>query len=664
MPYRKWQNLTDDDFRSLGFMCGLETHHQLLTDGKLFCRCPAIKKYTRPEAEILRHMRPTLSELGEYDGAALMEFKTKKNVIYQLYTDAVCTYEMDDTPPFHVDEQAVDISIILSLMLDCSIVDEVHISRKQYLDGSIPTGFQRTAIIGVDGQFPLGIDDRIIRVVQTSLEEDSCREISDIGHTITFRTDRLSWPLIEFVTHPDMKTPTEAGLAAKQVGRIFRASQLVRRGMGSARQDVNVSIAGGTRVEIKGVPRIPDIPALTYNEALRQKALLEIRDECAKNGITPETLEAGWKTADVSDKVIGKVTMNAPSSVLRSEIVKACRVIGFRDFVSRQTQPEITFASELSGRIRVIACIDRLPNISHEGHTIKENTLTNRPTAFGNTTVAAHDMLPESVWHNLRTELECGENDALILTWGPSDDVETAVREILARCKEATEGVPNETRQAFWDGTTDFERILPGADRMYPDTDSPPIAITEEQLERMQSRMPERPWERETRYRELGIHNEIGRELAIHPLGKLFDRLISENQGIDPVMVAVTLTQTMKSLSRSGYYAEEIDEEKIFKAIKGVQHNLYTSDALPDILAYMAENPDKKYSAAIDELKIERFDEKTTGNTISGILNDAEIPEISDSTKKTRYIAGLIMDKCRGRAKWEEVERELSQMAR
>ena len=137
-------------FQELGFKCGLEIHQQLLTKTKLFCNCPTGYRNDMPDAEIIRHMRPTLSELGEYDGTALMEFKTKKRVVYQLYRDNMCTYEMDDTPPFKINMQALEIAIRLALMLNCSIVDELHVSRKQYLDGSIPTGFQRTAVVGVN----------------------------------------------------------------------------------------------------------------------------------------------------------------------------------------------------------------------------------------------------------------------------------------------------------------------------------------------------------------------------------------------------------------------------------------------------------------------------------------------------------------------------------
>ncbi|TAN39677.1 MAG: Glu-tRNA(Gln) amidotransferase GatDE subunit E, partial [Nitrospirae bacterium] len=192
--FKTFEEMTPGDYARVGFMSGLEVHQQLLTNHKLFCRCPAGLYSKDYDAEILRHMRPTLSELGEYDGTALMEFKTKKDIIYRIHHDTVCTYEMDDTPPFQINEQALDIALEIALMTKSKIVDEMHIARKQYLDGSIPTGFQRTAIVSVGGAIPY--KTREIRLIQMSIEEDSCREASDVGHKRVYIADRLGMPLI------------------------------------------------------------------------------------------------------------------------------------------------------------------------------------------------------------------------------------------------------------------------------------------------------------------------------------------------------------------------------------------------------------------------------------------------------------------------------------
>ncbi len=290
-PDKPMNEMTSGDYQALGFMSGLEVHQQLDTRSKLFCRCPAGRRVTKVDAEVLRHMRPTLSELGEYDGTALMEFKTRKEIVYLLERGTVCTYEMDDTPPFEIDDEAVRIAIEMSELCNLNLVSELHVMRKQYLDGSIPTGFQRTAMVGLTGAIPfqvpeLGVD-RELSIRQLSLEEDSCREVSDVGHRITFRTDRLGMPLTEMVTEPEFLTPQELRAGAQLLAQLARASGKVRRGPGAARQDVNVSVAGGRRVEIKGVHHHRRLPLLVHTEAFRQLNLLRVRAELERRGVEP-----------------------------------------------------------------------------------------------------------------------------------------------------------------------------------------------------------------------------------------------------------------------------------------------------------------------------------------------------------------------------------------
>ena len=277
------------DYQSVGLISGLEVHQQLLTDHKLFCRCPAGLYTETHDGEVLRHMRPTLSELGEYDGTALMEFKTRKEIIYLLNHLNVCTYEMDDTPPFLVNQEAIDVAIELCLAMGMDIIDEVHIARKQYLDGSIPTGFQRTAIVGMNGALPFM--GRSLTVTHLSVEEDSCREVKDKGHRIVWRTDRLGMPLTETVTGPELVTPEEVRDAILLCGLVARSTGRVRVGMGASRQDVNVSVRGGSRVEIKGVPRAGYAVKLVHNEGIRQVNLLRLREELHRRGMrAPEDI--------------------------------------------------------------------------------------------------------------------------------------------------------------------------------------------------------------------------------------------------------------------------------------------------------------------------------------------------------------------------------------
>jgi len=493
------------ELRDLGFRGGLETHQQLATSGKLFCRCPARIRNDGHNQELLRHMRPTLSEFGEYDGTALMEFKTRKQVHYLLYNDSVCTYEMDDTPPFQTNPEAVAIALKLAMMFNMSLVDELHITRKQYLDGSIPTGFQRTAIVGVNGVIPfLGRD---LHFVQMSLEEDACREVSDHGHHIVFRTDRLSIPLVEPVTAPELLTPLEMALAARLVGETMRSTHLVRRGIGSVRQDVNVSIAGGTRIEIKGVPRISMIEPLSRIEAYRQKALLDLRHLLRHSGLKPEDFTPKFKV----------LPTEGPGDTDKTALMT---LRGFARFLNHPTQPGKTFLDELRGRVRVIACLDRSPYLQEAGP-------------------------------DLKSEMDLPPEDTAVLFTGPDEDLITAAREICIRIGEAFQGIPPETRQALHDGTTDFERILPGADRMYPDTDLPPQPIPPETFQELKKVLPPKPWERRETYRRLGLSAHLMDRLLNLELCDLYDTLVRKVD-MKPAPLASLIADRMRGSRRAG----------------------------------------------------------------------------------------------------------------
>ena len=569
--------MTAQDYRTLGFRCGLEIHQQLRTAKKLFCHCPNTTYSNTFDAELLRHMRPTLSELGEYDGTALMEFKTRKEIIYRIARETVCTYEMDDTPPFMINDEAVDIGLEITLLLGCKLVSEVHIARKQYLDGSIPAGFQRTTILGVDGSIPF--EDRRIGIRQLGLEEDACREVSDVGHRRTYLTDRLSIPLVEMVTEPEMLTPTEAAGVAQVLRGLARSTGKVRTGHGAAREDVNVSIRGGERVEIKGVPRIPLIPALTHYEAMRQKALLDIRDVLAGRGVT---------AADIPDESfdvtgIVKRTHFGPmrQSVDLGNPVRAVCLPGFKGILNTETGPNNVFAREFEGRVKVIACLDGVPNLLY--HDAPELSLSSR------------------LWDRVRHAVSAGPADAVVLVWGPERDLFTAASEIQIRAREATIGVPNETRRSMDDGSTVFERILPGPDRMYPDTDHPPVAIADARVDRIREGLQPLPWDRVRGYVKRGVPEHLGCLLLRSPRRSVFEQILALDGG-SPVVVAVVIGQLLKGLERNRIPVDRIPDDRLVELFALHAAGRFTREAFPDILTRMAAAPDEAPEAVVDAL--------------------------------------------------------------
>jgi glutamyl-tRNA(Gln) amidotransferase subunit E len=564
MSFKPFTEMTERDYAAVGFTSGLEIHQQLLTSRKLFCRCPAGLYSETFHAEILRHMRPTLSELGEYDGTALMEFKTRKEIIYQINHATVCTYEMDDTPPFELNDEALDIALRVGMLYGCTMVDEIHIARKQYLDGSIPTGFQRTTIVGVNGS--ISYRGRTITIVQLGLEEDACREVSDVGHRRVYRTDRLGMPLIETVTAPDMRTPMEVAEVADMLRKLVRSTGHVRTGPGAARQDVNVSVTGGTRVEIKGVPRIPNIPLLTYNEAMRQYNLLQLKNELERRGITRESFDT--RTEEVT-KLLRKTRYEpVRAAVGRGEKAKCVLLRGFKGLFRWQTQTDTYFSREVSDRVRVIACLTTLPNIIHSD--------------------SPSETLASSEWRALKKAVGGGDDDTIVVVWGPERDVVTGASEIVNRAREATMGVPSETRQALRDGTNGFERILPGPDRMYPDTDLPPRRITEQHRALLRADIPRPFWENEKLYRELRLPPDVISPLSISPHAVLFRTAVGEWK-LPSVLVGVILIHLPKRVAKSLGRRVEFSPATMEEILLAVKDGLLAREGIFDMLRRVAE---------------------------------------------------------------------------
>lgn len=632
LPLKPFDEMTPADYAAVGLKCGLEVHQQLLTHRKLFCRCPAGHYSSEYDAEVLRHMRPTLSEMGEYDGTALMEKKTKKNIVYRIHQETVCTYEFDDTPPFPIDDQAVDIALELALLLRLNMVQELHVARKQYLDGSIPAGFQRTTIFGVDGWLPF--KDRRIGVRQLGLEEDSCREVSDSGHDRTYLTDRLGMPLIEVVTEPEMYTPQETAEVCRLISKLCRSTQKVRRGYGATRQDVNVSVEGGTRIEIKGVPQIWRIPRLIYNEASRQVALLRIRDVLHQRGVTRKTLESPFD--DVTSLL--EKTSYAPirAGLDAGQRVMCVRLGGFAGLLSTTTQEHTAFVKEFSDRVRVIACLTQLPNIVHSD--------------------AASDSLWAQDWQKLRKRMHAGDRDALILVWGSRQDTQTACTEIEIRALEATIGIPSDTRQPLKDGTNGFERVLPGADRMYPDTDLPPIVLVPERVERVFASMPEFVWETETRFREAGMVGDDAERLCISSRAKLISSQLA--RGVNAVLLGVIFSQRLRAMSRAGLQPEHLDDAVFARLMDAHVESGVTGQGILSLLERLLE---AKHvvddDAALDTMlaRMRPISDTELATLVELAVAAADRASFPTTTKLHRHLMGELMRDLIGRVEGERL---------
>lgn len=573
--YTPRKRATPETYAGLGFKCGLEIHQQLKTKEKLFCRCPSgiYQKDGEYDAEVIRHMRPTLSEMGEYDGTALMERKTKKNIVYRIKNETACTYEIDDTPPFPLNREALEISVHISLLLNLNIVGELHITRKQYLDGSIPTGFQRTAIVGIEGEIP--IKSRTVRIMQLSIEEDACREVSDVGHWRVYTTDRLGIPLIETVTYPDMETPNEAAEAAHYLRFLARSTGKVRTGIGAAREDVNVSISGGSRVEIKGVAHIKWIPELTHNEAFRQKALLQIKKILNERISDPSSWNISFADIDFNS-LATKLPLLHEAKKHKQRLV-AVNLPQFKGILSFFTQLGKVFADELSDRLKVIACLEK-PNMLHSEQ--------------------AEPVLDREMLARIGERLKAHDDDAQVVVWGPDEDVETALETIEERCLMAFEGVPNETRQSFAEGTTVFERVLPGPDRMYPDTDSAPIPIDDEFIERQRKDLPPPIHYRLAQLEEWEVPHDTYHYILKRNLAGLIEK-INEDFDIDPKFVGTLIGHALRRIEGANSPSADFDYRRVYDLFAFVEEHKLDREIVKKMLPVVYEYPNMDFDSVL-----------------------------------------------------------------
>lgn len=631
------KDATQDDYNRIGFKSGLEVHQQLKTAKKLFCNCPSgiYQSNENFDAEIIRHMRPTLSELGEYDGTALMEFKTKKNIIYRINNDTACTYEIDDTPPFPINREALEYALQISLLSKLNIVGEVHITRKQYLDGSIPTGFQRTAILGVDGEIQL--KNKKVRLIQLSIEEDACREISDIGHWRTYKTDRLGMPLIETVTYPDFLNPDEVKEGADYIRFLNRSTGHVETGKGSTRADTNVSCRGGSRVEIKGVPSTKWMPELTHVEAFRQYALLNIKAILKKKKIDKDN----WKISSVNID-LNQIKCSCQTIKDAKEKGHKCIAVNLSDFegiLSHYTQPNQMFADEISSRLKVIACLEK-PNMIHSEE---------------------FDMLiSQEILEKVKRKLGSQDGDAQIIIWGPEEDLPTAIETIEERCIMAMEGVPEETRKSFKDGTSIFERVLPGADRMYPDTDSAPIPLTEDYITTISKTLPVDICERYRQLADWGIPEDAYEYILKKNLVPLIEK-IETDLDISPKWTGIFLGHRLHNVENKSRLSRDFKYPMVFDMLSYLKNNKLDLELAKKMIWELYQHPKMDVESILTTLNFKQISKQEIEVRIPFLKEKfKEISTSGDPGAECRWIMGELRKTAAGNINLSELRKECS----
>jgi len=587
------------DWNKLGLKMGLEIHQQLNTKSKLFCPCAAEFVDEDFEGEIKRSLRPTQSELGQIDRAALQESLRKMKFNYEIYDYHTCLVETDDEPPYDLNDEALEISMVIATLLNMNIVDEFHTMRKQAIDGSNVGGFQRTGLVATDGY--LETPHGRVAIENLCLEEDAAKIISledkgEEGEGYThFRLDRLGIPLVEITTDPSIFDPEHVKEVAYAIGQILRSTN-VKRGLGTIRQDLNISIAEGARCEIKGVQNLDLMPKIVENEVQRQLNLIEIKNELVK------------RNAEVLDEVhdLKSIFENTSSKIISSaESVKGVVLKGFGGLIGKEVQENRRFGTE-------IASYAKRRGVSGIFHT-------DELPAYG---------ITELEVQNMKDYLSVEDDDAIVIVAHNEDTTISALEEVVRRANLALEGVVEETRKSLDDGNTEYMRPLPTSSRMYLETDVPLYKINENLVENIKNNLPELPDVKKNRIiSEYGLSEDLANQLVRRRMADDFEIIVKEidSNGLDFTTVASVLAYDLREIARSGQDISNLDKNKFVDIFTLLADSKVSKDAISEIIIAACENPNKdpeeiakdKNLLVLDEASVEKIIKKIVEKNIT-----------------------------------------------
>ncbi len=616
----------DFDYKAVGLKCGLECHQQLNT-GKLFSRTPSLLRDDEPHYKFKRRLRPVASELGEYDKAALEAYEKGFYYIYEGYYDTVSLVEHDDEPPQHIDEVALRTIMEICLLCKSNIIDEMFVMRKSVLDGSNVSSFQRTMLVAVGGSIEVG--EKNLGIQTIVLEEDAARPTEKTDTHISYRLDRLGIPLIELATEPGIETPQEAKEAARAIGSIFRLTGKVKRGLGTIRQDLNVSIKGGARVEIKGVQDLEIIDEYVRREVQRQQKLLEIKAGLLKRGAKKTAINADGKV--LTHIFLGTDAKIIRDAVSKGEIVLGIRLEKFSGLVGMEVQPNRRLGTEFANHVKTKTGLrglfhsDELPN-------------------YG---ITEQEIL------QVRTELGCSTEDAFVMLAGPVEKAAAAIKAVAERAAYCFEGVPEETRGALEGGNNEYLRPLSGAARMYPETDIATILVGDGALKEIFATLPLSTEERLKLYKKWGLNEKLANEMKLSNYARLFGKVV--DAGADPKKTAVFLLEGLVEARRDGAEVENLTEEMLEEFITATKEGKITKEIQSEVIAQKSKNPSVQLEKILSSMGASGASKKDAEKIIQEIVAKNSMMVKEKGLGALPALMGDVMKELRGKAAGKEI---------
>ena len=624
--------MSEFSINDVGVKVGLEIHQQLATNKKLFCNCIPIdtEEYS---IKFQRKLRAAKSELGEYDPAALFEKSKSKSIVYYANPNSSCLVEQDEEPPHELDEDAKRISLIIASALKSEIFSEIYPMRKTVVDGSNTTGFQRTMLISQGGNFEVG--GTKIEIQSICLEEDAAKNLGDKGIIRKFGLERLGIPLVEIATEPFEVEPQHIKKIALALGRILRSTKKVKRGLGSIRQDVNVSIkGGGVVIEVKGVQQLDQIEKVVEYEAKRQQGLLEISKELQKRNWIHD------KEKDRKD--ITELFTKCKSKIIQSAIKKQQKILaisfnnlggmfGYAPYEGIRLGKEIAELVRFFG-IGGIFHSDELPNYGVEKTDIE----------------------------NLKDFLKINEKDAYLILAATEEKIHIVIDQIISRIEFIkNNGIPIDTRLATMNGETKFLRPRPGAARMYPETDIPPVIISNDELENAKKNIP-KSWDESLLelQKKYELNPQLSEQIFDSRYIELFEKIV-EKIKINPTFVASILCSLITNLERSGLNSKLLKNEDIEKSFQLLDSGDIAKESIEIIFESIMAGKSQSTLDAMKNASIKVVKESDVEEIIKKIVeNNQEIIK-NQKERAVGPLMGIVMKELRGKASGELVNKLL-----
>ena len=642
----------------IGLVVGLEIHQQLATGRKLFCGCRqgggegGAGAQPGPSGGFARALRASKSETGRYDPAAVFESGKAATITYKRGAAGTsCLVEEDDEPPHDLDGEALRTSLIVAASLGSRVFRELFPMRKMVIDGSNTSGFQRTILVAQGGSLAVGGASGgggSVGVQSICLEEDAARRLDggglggDGGGAREYCLDRLGVPLVEIALEPARASPGRTRMIAVSLGRLLRASGRVARGIGTIRQDVNVSVGGGPVVEVKGVQQLDQLEKVVAFEAKRQDGLNQIAERL-RDGAGGGGGGGGggrFASSDVTESMEGCASKIVQGAIAGGGRIIAVRAAGFAGMLGYEPHKGIRLGREIAQAVKPYG----IGGVFH----------TDELPAYG---ISGGDVEAAS------RAAGAGPGDALLLLAAPPAVAGAAAAQVIARLGQALLGAPAETRQAQADGTTTYLRPKPGPARMYPETDIPPVMIGGADLDEAAAAAPP-PWEDLVAglAERLGLNAQLAEQALDSGRAPLLEKVCADRR-VPPNFAASAICSTLSSLQkRDGLDAGRLADSEIVETFAMLADGRITKDAVAMVFEKIMAGESETAAGAAGGQGPAGDDE------VSRILDEvvAERADYIDRAgeRAAKPLMGAAMARLRGRARGGDVSRMLADRIR